>query len=195
MDNATGRILEGTKMQAGQHQAIEAKENVKLTKENRAMASITYQSLFNMFPKLAGMTGTGKLVEDELIETYRMEVVVIPTNLPIQRIDYPDSVYITLPEKLYATLELVKKLHQKQQPILLVSATVEITEVYSNMLLQEGIPHNTLTAKPPSSLTPGPNLISVPRPAIVVATVTAPSCPASSIIIASRLALLAVKVL
>lgn len=146
MDNATGRILEGTKMQAGQHQAIEAKENVKLTKENRAMASITYQSLFNMFPKLAGMTGTGKLVEDELIETYRMEVVVIPTNLPIQRIDYPDSVYITLPEKLYATLELVKKIHQKQQPILLVSATVEITEVYSNMLLQEGIPHNTLTA-------------------------------------------------
>ncbi len=146
LDNRTGRILEGTRLQAGLHQAIEAKEGVKMSKENRSMASVTYQSLFNMFPKLAGMTGTGKVVEDELIDTYCLEVVVIPTNLPIKRVDYPDRLYTTLPEKLVATLELVKEIHTTGQPILLVSGTVEIAEVYSNMLLQEGIAHNTLTA-------------------------------------------------
>ncbi|MGC4388332.1 accessory Sec system translocase SecA2, partial [Streptococcus suis] len=84
--------------------AIETKEGVKNTKETRATASVTYQSLFNMFPKISGMTGTGKTAEDELIDTYQLEVVVIPTNRPIQRIDYPDKVYTTLPEKLYATI-------------------------------------------------------------------------------------------
>lgn len=147
LDNRTGRVLEGTRMQSGIHQAIETKEGVKNTKETRATASVTYQSLFNMFPKISGMTGTGKTAEDELIDTYQLEVVVIPTNRPVQRIDYPDKVYTTLPEKLYATIEEVKSIHATGQPILLISGTVEVAEIYSRMLLQEGIAHNLLTAK------------------------------------------------
>ncbi|HFI0176590.1 TPA: accessory Sec system translocase SecA2 [Streptococcus suis] len=146
LDNRTGRVLEGTRLQSGIHQAIETKENVKKTKESRAMGSVTYQSLFNMFPKIAGMTGTGHQAENELIETYHVPVVSIPTNRPIQRIDYPDKIYTTLPEKLYATIEMVKELHAKGQPVLLISGTVEITQIYSKMLLQVGIPHSTLTA-------------------------------------------------
>ena len=147
LDNRTGRILEGTRLQSGIHQAIETKEKVKKSKDSRAIASVTYQSLFNMFPKLSGMTGTGKIAENELISTYGVSVVVLPTNTPIQRLDYSDKIYTTLPEKLLATLEFVKELHEKQQPILLISGTVDIAEIYSRMLLQEGIPHNVLTAK------------------------------------------------
>ena len=147
LDNRTGRILEGTRLQSGIHQAIETKEKVKKSKDSRAIASVTYQSLFNMFPKLSGMTGTGKIAENELISTYGVSVVVLPTNTPIQRLDYSDKIYTTLPEKLFATLEFVKEIHEKQQPILLISGTVDIAEIYSRMLLQERIPHNVLTAK------------------------------------------------
>ncbi|MGT2911801.1 accessory Sec system translocase SecA2 [Streptococcus cameli] len=147
LDNRTGRLMEGTRLQSGIHQAIETKEKVKLTKDSKAVASITYQSLFNMFPTLSGMTGTGKLAEDELISTYKVPVVVIPTNAPLIRVDYPDKVYTTLPEKLYATIEYVKELHEKGQPVLLISGTVGVAEIYSRLLLQEGIPHNVLTAK------------------------------------------------
>ena len=147
LDNRTGRILEGTRLQSGIHQAIETKERVKKSKDSRAIASVTYQSLFNMFPKLSGMTGTGKIAENELISTYGVSVVVLPTNTPIRRLDYSDKIYTTLPEKLFATLEFVKEIHEKQQPILLISGTVDIAEIYSRMLLQEGIPHNVLTAK------------------------------------------------
>ena len=93
------------------------------------------------------MTGTGKIAEDELIATYKVPVIVIPTNTPIQRMDYPDKIYTTLPEKLYATMDFVKDLHAKGQPILLVSGTVAVAEIYSRLLLQEGISHNVLTAK------------------------------------------------
>lgn len=147
LDNATGRIMEGIRLQSGIHQAIETKEGVKVTKESRAMATVTYQSLFNMFPKLSGMTGTGKIAESELIETYQLDVVVIPTNTPIQRIDYPDKIYRTLPEKLLATIIYVKEHYQRGQPVLLISGSVAIAEIYSRMLLQEGIPHSVLTAK------------------------------------------------
>lgn len=147
LDNRTGRVLEGTRLQSGIHQALETKEGVKITKDSRSIASVTYQSLFNMFPRISGMTGTGKIAEDELISTYKVPVVVIPTNSPIQRIDHPDKIYVTLPEKLQATLEYVKELHQRQQPVLLISGTVDIAEIYSRMLLQEGIPHSVLTAK------------------------------------------------
>lgn len=147
LDNRTGRVLEGTRLQSGIHQAIETKEGVKNTRESRATASVTYQTLFNMFPKISGMTGTAKTAEDELIDTYKLEVVVVPTNRPNQRIDYPDKIYTTLPEKLYATLQAVKTIHATGQPILLVSGTVEIAEIYSQMLLQEGISHSLLTAK------------------------------------------------
>ena len=146
LDNRTGRILEGTRLQSGVHQAIETKEKVNKTQESRAMGSVTYQSLFNMFPKLSGMSGTAKIAEDELISTYQLPVVVIPTNSPVQRIDYPDRIYTTLPDKLYATMDLVKEIHQTGQPILLVSGTVDIAEIYSKLLLQEGIAHSLLTA-------------------------------------------------
>ena len=92
---------------------LKQKKKVKKSKDSRAIASVTYQSLFNMFPKLSGMTGTGKIAENELISTYGISVVVLPTNTPIQRLDYSDKIYTTLPEKLFATLEFVKELHEK----------------------------------------------------------------------------------
>lgn len=146
LDNATGRVMEGTKLQSGIHQAIEAKEDVALTNESRAITSITYQSLFNMFPRLSGMTGTGKSSEDELIKTYHLPVIVIPTNFPIKRVDLADKIYVSLPEKLQATIDDVKQRHSKGQPVLLISGTVEIANIYSKLLLREGIAHNTLTA-------------------------------------------------
>ncbi|HHS2636076.1 TPA: accessory Sec system translocase SecA2 [Streptococcus agalactiae] len=146
LDNATSRVMEGTKLQSGIHQAIEAKEDVALTNESRAIASITYQSLFNMFPRLSGMTGTGKSSEDELIKTYHLPVIVIPTNFPIKRVDLADKIYVSLPEKLQATIDDVKQRHSKGQPVLLISGTVEIANIYSKLLLREGIAHNTLTA-------------------------------------------------
>ncbi|HEN5916750.1 TPA: accessory Sec system translocase SecA2 [Streptococcus agalactiae] len=146
LDNATGRVMEGTKLQSGIHQAIEAKEDVALTNESRAIASITYQSLFNMFPRLSGMTGTGKSSEDELIKTYHLPVIVILTNFPIKRVDLADKIYVSLPEKLQATIDDVKQRHSKGQPVLLISGTVEIANIYSKLLLREGIAHNTLTA-------------------------------------------------
>lgn len=110
------------------------------------MASITYQNLFLMVAKLSGMTGTGKTAEDELIETYNMEVIQIPTHRPVVRQDLPDLIYTTLPEKLTASISLVKQLHAKGQPILLVTGSVRMSELYSEILLMEGIPHNLLNA-------------------------------------------------
>lgn len=146
LDHRTGRILEGTRLQSGIYQAIETKERVKKSQDSRAMASVTYQSLFKLFPKMAGMSGTLKIAEEELIETYGLSVITIPTHKPLIRVDYPDKIYTTIPEKLKATVDLVKERHAIGQPILLVSGTVELTELYSKLLLQEGIPHNTLTA-------------------------------------------------
>ena len=146
VDKGTGRLMEMTKLQGGLHQAIEAKEHVKLSPETRAMASITYQSLFKMFNKISGMTGTGKVAEKEFIETYNMSVVRIPTNRPRQRIDYPDNLYITLPEKVYASLEYIKKYHAKGNPLLVFVGSVEMSQLYSSLLLREGIAHNVLNA-------------------------------------------------
>ena len=146
VDKGTGRLMEMTKLQGGLHQAIEAKEHVKLSPETRAMASITYQSLFKMFNKISGMTGTGKVAEKELIETYNMSVVRIPTNRPRQRIDYPDNLYVTLPEKVYASLEYIKEYHAKGNPLLVFVGSVEMSQLYSSLLLREGIAHNVLNA-------------------------------------------------
>ena len=146
VDKGTGRLLEMTKLQGGLHQAIEAKEHVKLSPESRAMASITYQSLFKMFQKVSGMTGTGKVAEKEFLETYNMKVVRIPTNRPTQRIDYPDNLYVTLPEKVYASLEYIKEYHKKGNPILVFVGSVEMSHLYSSLLLREGIAHNVLNA-------------------------------------------------
>lgn len=146
LDQGTGRLMEMTKLQGGLHQAIEAKEHVKLSPETRAMASITYHSLFKMFNKISGMTGTGKVAEKEFIETYNMSVVRIPTNRPRQRIDYPDNLYITLPEKVYASLEYIKQYHAKGNPLLVFVGSVEMSQLYSSLLLREGIAHNVLNA-------------------------------------------------
>ncbi|CAG6033361.1 Preprotein translocase SecA2 [Streptococcus pneumoniae] len=146
LDQGTGRLMEMTKLQGGLHQAIEAKEHVKLSPETRAMASITYQSLFKMFNKISGMTGTGKVAEKEFIETYNMSVVRIPTNRPRQRIDYPDNLYITLPEKVYASLEYIKQYHAKGNPLLVFVGSVEMSQLYSSLLFREGIAHNVLNA-------------------------------------------------
>ena len=146
VDKGTGRLMEQTKLQGGLHQAIEAKEHVKLSPETRAMASITYQSLFKMFHKVSGMTGTGKVAEKELLETYNVSVVRIPTNRPKQRIDYPDNLYLTLPEKVYASLKYIKEYHAKGNPLLIFVGSVEMSHLYSSLLLREGIAHNVLNA-------------------------------------------------
>ena len=146
VDKGTGRLMEQTKLQGGLHQAIEAKEHVKLSPETRAMASITYQSLFKMFNKISGMTGTGKVAEKEFLETYNMSVVRIPTNRPKQRIDYPDNLYLTLPEKVYASLKYIKEYHAKGNPLLIFVGSVEMSHLYSSLLLREGIAHNVLNA-------------------------------------------------
>ena len=146
IDQSTGRLLEMTKLQGGLHQAIEAKEHVPLSEETRAMASITYQSLFKKFKKISGMTGTGKVAEKEFLETYGMSVIRIPTNRPNQRIDYPDNLYVTLPEKVYASLAEIKHYHEKGNPLLIFVGSVEMSELYSSLLLREGIAHNVLNA-------------------------------------------------
>lgn len=146
LDKGNGRMLEMTKLQGGLHQAIEAKEGVKITNEMRAMASITYQNLFLIFDKIGGMTGTAKTSEDEFIDVYNMEVLQIPTNKPIIRKDNPDKIYTTLPEKLKASIDFIKEVHSTGQPILVVTGSVRMSELYSEMLLYEGIPHNLLNA-------------------------------------------------
>lgn len=146
LDSTEGRILENTKMQQGQQQAIEAAEGAEISDDMRSMASITYQNFFRLFKKIGGMTGTGKTANKEFIETYYMKVIQIPTNKPVIRKDYPDKIYPTLREKLMASLKLVKELHEKGQPILLTTADVELSEIYSEILLHEQIPHNLLNA-------------------------------------------------
>lgn len=146
LDRSTGRLLEMTRLQGGQHQAIESKEHVKLTEETRAMASITYQNLFRLFRKISGMTGTGKVVESEFMETYSMSVIKIPTNQPVIRQDLPDQLYQTLPEKVFASLDEVKHYHAQGNPLLIFTGSVEMSEIYSSLLLREGIAHNLLNA-------------------------------------------------
>ena len=146
LDRSTGRLLEMTRLQGGQHQAIEAKEHVKLTEATRAMASITYQNLFRLFRKISGMTGTGKVVESEFMETYSMSVIKIPTNQPVIRQDLPDQLYQTLPEKVFASLDEVKHYHAQGNPLLIFTGSVEMSEIYSSLLLREGIAHNLLNA-------------------------------------------------
>ena len=146
LDKETGRILEGIILKNGQHQALEAKENVPLSKENRSIASITYQNLFKLFKKISGMSGTAKVAEQEFIETYNLKVVWIPTNKPVIRIDKKDKIYSTLPEKIIAILEFVKKIHATGQPLLIVSGSVQATDLYSALLLNEGIAHSVLNA-------------------------------------------------
>lgn len=146
LDKHTGRILHGVKIQSGLHQAIEVKEHVSLTTPTRVVATITYQNLFRLFPKIAGMTGSGKVAEQEFLETYRLAVVSIPTHLPILRVDHPDRAFQTFQEKMAYIMHSVKQAYHTGRPVLIGVANVEMSELYSQALLKEGIPHNVLNA-------------------------------------------------
>jgi preprotein translocase subunit SecA len=147
VDEFTGRVLEGRRYSDGLHQALEAKENVKIQDENQTLASITYQNYFRMYENLAGMTGTAKTEEEEFVQIYNLEVVEIPTNLPIQRSDQQDAVYKTNRAKLDAVIEDIKLRNTKGQPILLGTVSVEASEEISKLLTLKGIVHNVLNAK------------------------------------------------
>ena len=147
VDGFTGRIMEGRRYSDGLHQAIEAKEGVEVENESKTMATITYQNYFRMYRKLSGMTGTAKTEEEEFREIYNMNVIAIPTNRPIQRIDGHDLIYPSLRSKFRAVVKDIKQRHEAGQPILVGTVAVETSELLSNMLRAEGIPHEVLNAK------------------------------------------------
>jgi preprotein translocase subunit SecA len=147
VDSFTGRIMPGRRYSDGLHQAIEAKEHVKVKRESMTLANITFQNFFNKYDKKAGMTGTALTEEQEFRDIYGMDVVEIPTNKPVQRIDHNDAVYKTQREKYQAIVNEVKASHAKGQPVLVGTITIEVSELVSRMLSKEGIPHNVLNAK------------------------------------------------
>ena len=147
VDEFTGRIMPGRRYSDGLHQAIEAKEHVKVKRESKTLATITFQNFFNKFDKKAGMTGTALTEEKEFRDIYGMDVIEIPTNRPIARIDHQDAVYKTKKEKFKAVVEEVKKAHEKGQPVLVGTITIETSELISGMLKREGIQHTVLNAK------------------------------------------------
>ena len=147
VDQFTGRTMEGRRYSDGLHQAIEAKEGVPIQDETKTSASITYQNLFRMYKKLAGMTGTGKTEEEEFREIYNIRVIPIPTNRPIQRIDHSDLLYASLDAKFKAVIEDVKARYQKGQPVLVGTVAVETSDFLSKKLVAAGVPHEVLNAK------------------------------------------------
>ncbi len=147
VDEFTGRIMPGRRYSDGLHQAIEAKEHVKVKRESKTLATITFQNFFNKFTKKAGMTGTALTEEKEFRDIYGMDVIEIPTNKPVARIDHQDAVYKTRKEKLYAIVQDVKAAYVKQQPVLVGTITIEASEEISKLLTREGIPHKVLNAK------------------------------------------------
>ena len=147
VDEFTGRIMPGRRYSDGLHQAIEAKEHVKVKRESKTLATITFQNFFNKYKKKSGMTGTALTEEKEFRDIYGMDVVEIPTNRPVQRVDYDDAVYMTKKEKYRAVVEAVKEAHAKNQPVLVGTITIDVSEHISNMLRREGIQHKVLNAK------------------------------------------------
>ena len=147
VDPFTGRLMPGRNYSEGLHQAIEAKENVKIQEETKTLASITFQNLFRMYKKLSGMTGTAKTEEEEFRDIYNMYVITIPTNKPVARIDYGDLLYATKAGKYKAIVNEIKERHSKGQPVLVGTIAVETSELISSMLKREGIPHEVLNAK------------------------------------------------
>lgn len=147
VDEFTGRIMPGRRYSDGLHQAIEAKEHVKVKRESKTLATITFQNLFNKFKKKCGMTGTALTEEQEFRDIYGMDVVEIPTNLPVQRQDLDDAVYKTQKEKFLAVVDEVERAHAKGQPVLVGTITIETSELLSRMLKKRGIQHNVLNAK------------------------------------------------
>lgn len=147
VDEFTGRIMPGRRYSDGLHQAIEAKEHVKIKRESKTLATITFQNFFNKYKKKSGMTGTALTEEQEFRDIYGMDVIVIPTNKPVIRKDLDDAVYMTKKEKYRAVVESVKEAHAKHQPVLVGTITIEVSELLSGMLTREGIKHNVLNAK------------------------------------------------
>jgi preprotein translocase subunit SecA len=147
VDQFTGRLMEGRRYSEGLHQAIEAKEGVEIQRESKTLATITFQNYFRMYKKLSGMTGTAKTEEEEFQEIYNMDVIVIPTNRPIARIDKSDLVYKSMNGKFKAVVEEIIRSHQKGQPVLVGTVAVETSELISNLLKRKGVPHNVLNAK------------------------------------------------
>ena len=147
VDEFTGRIMPGRRYSDGLHQAIEAKEHVKVRRESKTLATITFQNFFNKYEKTAGMTGTALTEEQEFRDIYGMDVIEIPTNKPVVRIDYEDAVYMTKKEKFNAVVDEIKEAHTKGQPVLVGTITIETSELLSRMLKKEGIAHQVLNAK------------------------------------------------
>ena len=147
VDEFTGRMMAGRRLSDGLHQAIEAKENVQIQPENVTMASVTFQNYFRLYDKLSGMTGTATTEAEEFMEIYRLGVVEVPTNLPIARVDEDDQVYRTVREKYDAIIKEAKKAHEKGQPVLIGTTSIEKSEVLSQLLTKEGIKHNVLNAR------------------------------------------------
>ena len=146
LDKSTGRKMTGMKLRGGSHQAIEEKEHVELSDEQRSVASITYQNLFNLFPKMSGMSGTIADGKDELLEVYHKQVVVIPPNKPLARIDLPDQYFKTSEEQFDAVIKETVKRHKTGQPVLLIASLISDTEMLSKLLVQENIEHSVLNA-------------------------------------------------
>ncbi|XHA92991.1 preprotein translocase subunit SecA [Campylobacter jejuni] len=147
VDEFTGRLSEGRRFSEGLHQALEAKENVKIQEESQTLADITFQNYFRMYNKLAGMTGTAQTETTEFSQIYSLDVISIPTNIPIKRQDKDDLIYKTQNEKFKAVIEEIKKANAKGQPVLVGTASIERSEVFHNMLVKEKIPHHVLNAK------------------------------------------------
>ncbi|MDT4896135.1 MAG: preprotein translocase subunit SecA [Acidobacteriota bacterium] len=147
VDDFTGRLMKGRRWSDGLHQAVEAKEGVKIEKENQTLATITLQNYFRLYEKLSGMTGTAETEAAEFHSTYKLDVIVIPTNQPMVRQDKPDVIYRTLPEKWDAVVEEIKESHEKGQPVLVGTVSVENSELVARRLQKVGVPHNVLNAK------------------------------------------------
>ena len=147
VDEFTGRIMPGRRYSDGLHQAIEAKEHVKVKRESKTLATITFQNFFNKFDKKAGMTGTALTEEKEFRGIYNMDVVEVPTNRPVARIDHNDAVFKTMKGKFNAVVEEVVASHEKGQPVLVGTINIDTSELLSDMLKKRGIPHNVLNAK------------------------------------------------
>jgi preprotein translocase subunit SecA len=147
VDDFTGRLMKGRRWSDGLHQAVEAKEGVEIEKENQTLATITLQNYFRLYEKLSGMTGTAETEAAEFASTYKLDVIVIPTHMPMVRTDFSDVIYRTLPEKWDAVIEEIKECYEKGQPALVGTVSVENSELISRRLLKEKVPHNVLNAK------------------------------------------------
>jgi preprotein translocase subunit SecA len=147
IDEFTGRMMDGRRWSNGLHQAVEAKEGVKIEPENQTMASITFQNYFRMYPKLAGMTGTAATEAPEFFDIYKMNVVTIPTNVPVRRIDEEDEFYKNTLDKFAAIARLIREKQDKGQPVLVGTVSIEKSELLSDFLKKEGVKHNVLNAR------------------------------------------------